>query len=250
MTSRIRKVAFVTGAASGLGLAAARAFIEAGYATVLCDVNREAGERSAALLQHAGDCIFQYCDVTDGASVEAALAATQDAYGRLDAVFNAAGVDGEAGRATAECSVENWDKVISTNLTGVWNCMRYQIPLMVAGGGGSIVNCSAVAGVVGAPFVPAYVASKHGVTGLTKAAALEYGCHKIRVNAVCPGVIDTPMVHDALSHEVLEAIVAQTPVSRVGTPEEVASAVVWLCADGAAFVTGQAIIIDGGWTAR
>lgn len=244
------KVAFVTGAASGIGHAAARAFVEAGYSTILSDVSDDAGARAAATLQQIGECIFQHCDVASDASVEAAIAMTRDTFGRLDAVFNAAGIDGEVGRATADCSIENWDRIIATNLTGLWSCMRHQIPLMIATGGGSIVNCSAVAGIVGAPFVPAYVASKHGVTGLTKAAALEYGADRIKVNTVCPGVIETPMVRSALTEEVIEAIVAQTPAARTGTPEEVASAVLWLCSDGSGFVTGQSIVIDGGWTAR
>lgn len=243
-------MAFVSGAASGIGLATARAFVADGYSTVLTDVNNTAGSRLAAELQESGDCIFHHCDVADSSSVEMALAVTADKFGRLDAAFNAAGIEGETGRATADCSIDNWNRVISTNLTGLWNCMRHQIPLMVASGGGSIVNCSAVAGIVGAPFVPAYVASKHGVTGLTKAAALEYGPRRVRVNAVCPGVIDTPMVRAALNHDLVETIVGQTPVNRVGTPEEVASAVLWLCAEGSGFVTGQAIVIDGGWTAR
>lgn len=250
MTASPKKVAFVTGAASGIGYATARAFLGAGYATVLCDVNEQAGVQAVDEFQQIGECFFQRCDVTDCASIEAAIQATSERYERLDAVFNAAGIDGEVGRATADCSVENWNRVIATNLTGLWNCMRYQIPLMIESGGGSIVNCSAVAGIVGAPFVPAYVASKHGVTGLTKAAAIEYGTHGIRVNAVCPGVIATPMVREALGDEVVESIVSQTPIPRVGSPSEVASAVLWLCARESAFVTGQAIVIDGGWTAR
>jgi NAD(P)-dependent dehydrogenase (short-subunit alcohol dehydrogenase family) len=250
LTNLSQKVAFVTGAASGIGFAAAKAFLGAGYATVLCDVNERAGAQAADQLRQTGECFFHRCDVTDSASIEAAALATAERFGRLDAAFNAAGIDGEVGRATADCSVENWDRVIATNLTGLWNCMRYQIPLMIESGGGSIVNCSAVAGIVGAPFVPAYVASKHGVTGLTKAAALEYGTHNIRVNAVCPGVIETPMVREALGDDVVGSIVSQTPISRVGTPAEVASAVLWLCASESAFVTGQAIVIDGGWTAR
>lgn len=244
------KVAFVTGAASGIGQATARAFVRAGYSTVLADVNETAGAALAAELQAEGVCIFQPCDVTDSASIKRAIDLTAETFGRLDAVFNSAGIEGEKGKATADCSSENWNRVIATNLTGVWDCMRHQIPLMIASGGGSIVNCSAVAGVVGAPFVPAYVAAKHGVTGITKAAAIEYGAQKIRVNAVCPGVIDTPMVRMALSAEIMESIVAQTPLVRVGTTEEVASAVLWLCDEGSAFVTGQAIAMDGGWTAR
>lgn len=244
------KVAFVTGAASGIGRAAADAFVAAGYATVLSDINDSGGRQAAASLGQTGQCVFQYCDVTDDASVEAALHGTAKTFGRLDAVFNAAGIEGETGSATADCSVDNWNRVISTNLTGLWFCMRHQIRLMIASGGGSIVNCSAVAGIVGAPFVPAYVAAKHGVTGLTKAAAIEYGSQQIRVNSVCPGVIETPMVRAGLSEELVASIVAQTPSARVGSPGEVAATVLWLCADESAFITGQSIAIDGGWTAR
>jgi NAD(P)-dependent dehydrogenase (short-subunit alcohol dehydrogenase family) len=244
------KVAFVTGASSGIGRAAAEAFVARGYATALVDRDETAGRQVEAQLRATGECVFLRCDVTDDAAVRQAVEQTGARYGRLDACFNAAGIDGEPGKATADCTMENWNQVIAIDLTGLWSCMRYQIPQMLKTGGGSIVNCASVAGLVGAPFVPAYVAAKHGVVGLTKAAALEYARQGIRVNAVCPGMIDTPMSRAGMTPEVRDALLAESAIGRLGQPEEVAAAVVWLCEAAPGFLTGQAIAVDGAWTAR
>lgn len=244
-----RKVAFVTGASSGIGRAAAQAFVGRGYATALVDRDAGLGERAAAELRERGECMFIACDVTDDEAVRRAVAATVERYGRLDAAFNAAGIDGEH-TPTAEGSMENWNRVIAIDLTGLWSCLRYQIPAMLASGGGSIVNCASVAGLVGAPFCSAYVAAKHGVVGLTKTAALEYARQGIRVNAVCPGMIDTPMSRAGMTPDLTAALLAESAIGRLGQPEEVAAAVIWLCDEAPGFLTGQAIAVDGAWTAR
>jgi len=245
-----RRVAFVTGASSGIGKAAATAFVEKGYATVLADRDERLGREVESSLAQLGECTFVACDVTDDAAVKRAVEMATSSYGGLHAAFNAAGIDGEKGKATADCTVENWHQVLAIDLTGVWSCMRHQIPAMLAGGGGSIVNCASVAGLVGAPFFPAYVAAKHGVVGLTKGAALEYASQGIRVNAVCPGMIDTPMSRAGLTEEILAMLLAETPMGRLAQPEEVASAVLWLSDENNSYVTGQAIAVDGAWTAR
>jgi NAD(P)-dependent dehydrogenase (short-subunit alcohol dehydrogenase family) len=245
-----RKVAFVTGASSGIGRAAAEAFALHGYSVALVDQDEEAGLKAEAQLRQAGECRFIRCDVTDDEAVRRAVEQTVTAYGRLDAAFNAAGIDGEAGKPTADCSMENWNRVLAIDLTGLWYCMRHEIPQMLKSGGGAIVNCASVAGLVGAPFVPAYVAAKHGVVGLTKAAALEYARQGIRVNAVCPGMIDTPMSRRGMTPEITAVLVAESPIGRQGQPGEVAAMVLALCDGSMSFVTGQAIAVDGGWTVR
>lgn len=244
-----RKVALVTGASSGIGRAAAEAFVARGYATALVDRNADAGREVEDQLRRAGECVFIRCDVTDDAGVRQAVEEAAARYGRLDAAFNAAGIDG-VHAVTDEASLENWNQVIAVNLTGVFSCMRHEIPQMLKSGGGSIVNCASVAGLVGAPYVSAYAASKHGVVGLTKAAALEYAARGVRVNAVCPGMIDTPMSRANMPADVLDALVAESAIRRMGRPEEVAAAAVWLCDDAPGFLTGQAIAVDGAWTAR
>lgn len=244
-------VAFVTGAASGIGFATATAFSEAGYATVLVDRDPEAGLRACEALQASGPCLFVHCDVTDDKAVGQAVTAAMDHFGRLDAVFNAAGMDGDLESPLAEASMDNWQRVIAVNLTGIFSCMRYQIPALLQSGGGAIVNCSSVAGLVGAPNLSAYVAAKHGIVGLTKSAALEYGRQNIRINAVCPAMIDTPMSRAGLPKDVRAMMIEQSPIGRFGESTDVASLVLWLCGVGGSnFVTGQAIAIDGGWTAR
>ncbi len=240
----------MTGASSGIGRATAEAFVARGYATALIDHDADGGRVAEAQLRKSGECLFIHCDVTDDGAVRDAVARTVGAYGRLDAAFNAAGIDGEAGKPTAECSMENWNLVIATDLTGLWSCMRYEIPQMLKTGGGSIVNCASVAGLLGAPTLPAYVAAKHGVVGLTKAAALEYARQGIRVNAVCPGLIDTPMSRKSLTPEIAAALVEESPIGRFGKPAEIAAAVVWLCDQSPGFLTGQAIAVDGAWTTR
>jgi NAD(P)-dependent dehydrogenase (short-subunit alcohol dehydrogenase family) len=244
-----RKVALVTGASSGIGRATAQAFIAGGYATALLDRDAEAGRAMEMQLGKSGECIFVHCDVCNDDTVREAVERTVRSFGRLDAAFNAAGIDGEVAK-TAESSLENWNRVIATDLTGVLSCMRHEIPQMLKTGGGSIVNCASVAGLVGAPYLSAYVAAKHGVVGLTKTAALEYVRQGIRVNAVCPGMIDTPMTRKGLTPELTAKLLEESPIGRFGQPIEIASTVVWLCSEGASFLTGQAIAVDGAWTTR
>jgi NAD(P)-dependent dehydrogenase (short-subunit alcohol dehydrogenase family) len=246
----MKKTAFVTGAGSGIGRATATAFAQAGHAVALIDRAADAGQSAADELAAAGhDALFIACDVTDDAAVEQAVAQTMQRFGRLDAAFNAAGIDGEQGKLTADISPENWQRVLAVNLTGTWSCMRHQLPAMLKSGGGSIVNCSSVAGLVGAFGFAAYVASKHGIVGLTKSAALEYVRQGVRVNAVCPGTIDTPM-NAGLDRALLQQLLAAAPAGRLGLPNEVAGTVLWLCSEAGGFVNGQAIAIDGGWTTQ
>jgi NAD(P)-dependent dehydrogenase (short-subunit alcohol dehydrogenase family) len=244
-----RKVAFVTGAGSGIGRATAQAFLAAGYATVLVDRDEAAGRKVEEELRRIGDCTFIACDVSDDPAVGVTVEKAVATYGRLDAAFNGAGIDGPAA-PTAEGRLEDWNRVIAIDLTGVWSCMRYQIPQMLKTGGGSIVNCASIAGLVAAENLSAYVAAKHGVVGLTKTAALEYARQGIRVNAVCPGMIDTPMTQRSIPPEFAAELSAGTPSGRFGLPQEIAAAVLWLCDPGASYVTGHAMPIDGGYTAR
>jgi NAD(P)-dependent dehydrogenase (short-subunit alcohol dehydrogenase family) len=246
------KVAIVTGASAGIGRATALALAEEGAAVVAADVDDTRGERVAAeITDKGGRARFVHADVSVDTQVAAMVREAVDAFGGLDLAFNNAGIEGAAA-LTHECTPENWQRTIAINLTGVWSCMRHEIPRMLERGGGSIVNCSSVAGLVGFGTIPAYVASKHGVVGLTKTAALEYAEVGIRVNAVCPGVIDTEMVERFTGgeEEAEAAMIATEPVGRMGRPEEVADAVVWLCSDRSSFTTGQAIAIDGGFVAR
>ena len=246
--ARTQKVAFVTGAASGIGRAAAAAFVGAGYRTIVADRDADAGAAVAARLGEEA-CRFVRCDVSDAQSVDDAVAAAVDTFGRIDAAFNAAGIDGERA-PIVEASQENWDKVIAVNLAGIWHCMRAELRQMLAQGGGAIVNCASSAGLVGTVMLPAYIASKHGVVGLTRSAALDYARHDIRVNAVCPGMIDTPMWDRAISAELTEELLKTDVMGRLGQPEEIASAVLWLCSEQASFVNGHAMAIDGGFTVQ
>ena len=245
------KVAFVTGAGSGIGQGTAQLFASRGYRVALVDV-AEAGlaETEAAIRAAGGECASFRCDVADDMSVKAAVDGAVAHFGRIDAAFNAAGIDGESGKPTAEQSLENWHRVIGIDLTGIFHCLRHQIPAMLASGGGAIVNCASTAGVRGAAYCAAYSAAKHGVIGLTKAAALEYGARGIRINAVCPGMIKTPMTQKGPMKAVIDEMVLTTPLGRLGLPEEIGAAVLWLCGDDASFVHGQAIVVDGAITSR
>jgi NAD(P)-dependent dehydrogenase (short-subunit alcohol dehydrogenase family) len=246
------KIALVTGGGSGIGRAASLAFAQEGAKVVVSDVVEKGGAETVQMIKAAGgESIFIKADVSKGAEVEALIKKIVDTYGRLDCAFNNAGIEGDMA-ATADCSQENWDRVIAVDLTGVWLCMKHQIPQMLKQGGGAIVNTASVAGLVGFSGLPAYVAAKHGVNGLTKTAALEYAKSGIRVNAVCPGVIQTPMVDRLFKTQPQagEAIAALEPIGRLGKPEEIAQAAVWLCSDAASFVTGLPMAVDGGLIAQ
>jgi len=244
------KVALVTGASSGIGKATALAFAKKGAKVVVVDWI-ENKDTMNLIKELGGEAIFIKCDVSKAADVKAMVEKTIEAFGRLDYAFNNAGIEG-ASAPTQDCTEENWDKTIGINLKGIWLCMKYEIPEMLKQGKGVIVNCSSVAGLVGFSGLPAYVASKHGVIGLTKTAALECAKLGIRVNAVCPGVIKTPMMDRITGNkkEAVEQFTGLEPVGRFGLPEEIANAVVWLCSDEASFVTGHAMAVDGGFVAQ
>ena len=245
------QVALVTGAANGIGRATAQAFAAEGLKVVVADLDVLGVEETVALIQAAGgEALFVSCDVTREADVQNLMARTIEAYGRLDYAFNNAGIEIEKGRL-AEGSLDEFDAIMGVNVKGVWLCMKYQLPLLLAQGGGAIVNTASVAGLGAAPKMSIYAASKHAVIGLTKSAAIEYAKKKIRVNAVCPAVIDTDMFRRAYEADPKKAefAAAMHPVGRIGKVEEIASAVLYLCSDGAAFTTGHALTVDGGATA-
>lgn len=244
------KVALVTGASSGMGLATARAFAQAGAAVALADVREEGIRKAAAELASDGHrAIAIGCDVSDDAQVEAMVERVVAEFGRLDAAFNNAGVMAKV-VPTTESTREEWDRVIGINLRGVWSCLKYELRQMERQGSGAIVNCASVGALTGNPGIPSYVASKHGVIGLTRTAALEVVRKGIRVNAVNPGLIDTQIGHDVFQGEqkAYDAAAAQVPIGRAGRPEEIAAAVLWLCSPGASYVVGEALTVDGGMT--
>jgi NAD(P)-dependent dehydrogenase (short-subunit alcohol dehydrogenase family) len=247
------KVALITGAGSGIGRATSRIFAREGAKLVLADVV-EAGlaQTHAMIGDTGGESIFLKADVSKPGDVESAVAKAVEKYGRLDCAFNNAGIEGQGG-LTHECSEENWNRVIAINLTGVWLCMKAEIAQMLKqGGGGAIVNTSSGAGLVGVRGMPAYVAAKHGVAGLTRAAAIEYGGHNIRINAVCPGPIRTPMMERLLGKrpEAEQRFARGGPLKRLGEAEEIGEAVAWLCSNHASYVTGLPMPVDGGFLAQ
>jgi NAD(P)-dependent dehydrogenase (short-subunit alcohol dehydrogenase family) len=243
------KVALVTGAAGGIGLATAAAFGKAGASVILADRDGELVGKAAADMRAAGYNVTGIsCDVTDAAQVEAMIGRAVSTYGRLDAAFNNAGVNSEAA-AFLETSDDEFERVMSVNLRGVWNCMKGEIRQMLAQGNGAIVNCSSIGGMKGSKGRSAYSASKHAVIGLTRSAALDYAAAGIRINAVCPGLVHTPMavaVTKNYDPEIVKAMVAREPIGRFGEPEEIAAAVVWLCSPEASFMVGHAMAVDGG----
>jgi NAD(P)-dependent dehydrogenase (short-subunit alcohol dehydrogenase family) len=247
------KSALITGGGGGIGRATALAFAREGARVAVADVMENAARETVGLVNAAGgQAISLSGDVSRDADVRAMIDAVVSAYGRLDCAFNNAGIAGwhvdSIGKKTAEWSEEAFDRMIAVNLKGVWLCMRHELPQMQAQGRGAIVNTGSIAGLVGLPNSSAYVAAKHGVIGLTKTAALEYAEANIRVNAVCPGYIRTPMTEPSMRLRG-EAILAQTPLKRMGNPEEIAEMVVWLCSERASYVSGAAYNVDGGWMA-
>lgn len=247
------QVALVTGAASGLGLATARAFARAGASVVLVDWNRKSVTDAADELAAEGHRVLALeCDVSDDAQVEATVENAIAAFGRLDAAFNNAGVQNVLAE-TADSPRDDYDRVMAINLRGVWSCMKFQLQHMRKQATGAIVNCSSLGGLVGGAERGPYHAAKHGVLGLTKSAALEYAAGGIRINAICPGLIHTPMADQMIAggqKEALDAMVQMVPIGRMGRADEIADAVLWLCSSRASYIVGQSISVDGGFTMR
>lgn len=246
------RVAFVTGAASGIGRAASRLFAERGARLVLADLDREEGESAAEEIRSTGaEAVFVETDVADDGAVARAVATATDRFGRLDYAYNNAGLSGPPS-FVADMPETQWRRTIDVMLTGVFLCMKHEIPAILAAGGGAIVNCASGAGLIGFPGQSAYVASKHGVIGLTRAAALEYGSQGIRVNSICPGTARTAMVEGVVRETpaLQQELERLHPIGRIAEPEEIAEAALWLCTERASFVLGTALSVDGGYVAQ
>ncbi|WP_027547829.1 glucose 1-dehydrogenase [Bradyrhizobium sp. WSM2254] len=246
------RVALVTGGNSGMGFATACAFARAGAAVAVAGINKESLDRAVAEIRSAGGkAIGIHCDVADEVQVAEMVGRTVAEFGRLDAAFNNAGIQIPASD-TADQSAEDYDRIGAINQRGVWACMKHELRQMRKQGNGAIVNCSSIGGVVGRAGIAAYHGTKHGVIGLTRSVALEYANRGIRINAVCPGTIDTPMVSDMLEKGMLKMddLLRDLPMKRLGTGDEIAGSVLWLCSSGSSFVTGHALLVDGGFTAQ
>lgn len=246
------KVALITGAGSGIGLATAIAFAEAGASVALADLNKNSVQTAVKKITNAGHkAIAISCDVTNEAEVASMVEQTVSAFGKLDFAYNNAGMH-VAVVETADALSEDFDKAIAVNLKGIWYCMKYELQQMRKQGSGAIVNCSSQSGLVGTANLGAYTAAKHGVVGLTKASALEYAHRGIRINCICPGTTETPMVSNAVADrpEHMKAVINAIPMGRMGKAEEIASAVLWLCSEGAGFMIGQTVTPDGGYTVK
>jgi len=246
------KVALVTGAGSGIGRASSLVLAREGAKVVVSDINATGAEETLSIIKdQGGDGIFVHADVSKSNDVQELISRAVSTYGRLDCAYNNAGIEGYMSGRLHEYPEETWDRLVDINIKGVWLCLKYEIPQMLEQGGGAIVNTASVAGLVGSRLLSAYVASKHAVVGLTKAAALEYAQDGIRVNAVCPGTIDTPMMDRLIAgRKTDEDMHTRQPIGRMGTPAEVAETVAWLCSDAASLVTGIAMAVDGGQTAE